>query len=97
MPVADRKSGGVRPRRRLLSLHGQRKQLKKRRPDPPSLWDSLRCSSGQAAVQLALAVRTLRALLRSSNSARRNPLTILRYSVADKGLNAELKEYMQRL
>jgi hypothetical protein len=68
-----------------FSCFAKKSNPKKATPDSPSLRDSLRCSSGQAAAQLALAGHTPRAPLRSSNSARRLPLTSLRYSVANKG------------
>ena len=50
---------------------------KKANPNPPPLRGSLRCASSQAAAEI---------------SPRRQPLTSLRYSVADEGWSIEIQK-----
>lgn len=65
--ILSRKSSGVRPRSRWLSLHGQRKSLKKRRPDTPSLSRRGRCAA--AGTRRGYSLRARDALCCSSGQA----------------------------
>ena len=57
--MTKNKVAGYGPARRFLSLCGQRKESKKCRPGLPPLRGTLRCSTGQAAAELALRAQTV--------------------------------------